>query len=40
MKFQIHQSKVDTADDTEAFGLIGWGPKAPMRLGNTAAVVL
>ena len=34
MKVQLRQSEVDTADDAEKLGLIGWGPKAPAQPSN------
>ncbi len=34
MKVQLRQSEVDTADDAQKLGLIGWGPKAPAQPSN------
>ena len=34
MKVQLRQSEVDTADDAQKLGLIGWGPKALAQPSN------
>ena len=34
MKVQLRQSEVDTADDAQKLGMIGWGPKAPAQPSN------
>lgn len=34
MKVQLRQSEVDTADDAQKLGMIGWGPKALAQPSN------